>query len=70
MDISMGGDLYDSFVHYQTRMIGELDRMAAQYGFDTLDATRPIDDVCDYLNERVTALLSGGDGAHQQASEG
>lgn len=68
MDIPMGADLYDSFVQYQGRVIGELDRLAAQYGFDTLDATRPIDDVCDYLNERVTALLSDRDG-QQQASE-
>jgi dTMP kinase len=60
MDIPMGEDLYDSFITYQTRVIEELDVLARDYQFDVIDATRPIDDIGEYLNQRVDALLSGG----------
>jgi dTMP kinase len=60
MDIPMGEDLYDSFITYQTRVIEELDVLARDFDFDVIDATRPIDDIADYLNQRVDALLSAG----------
>lgn len=59
MDIPMGEDLYDSFIRYQSRVIEELDGLARDYHFDVIDATRPIDDIGDYLNGRVDALLTG-----------
>jgi dTMP kinase len=58
MDIPMGNDLYDSFIEYQTRVIGELDRLAESYGFQTIDATRPVEEISAFLNQRVTGLLS------------
>ncbi|HET9232870.1 MAG TPA: thymidylate kinase [Candidatus Eisenbacteria bacterium] len=57
MDLPMGSDLFDSFMNYQTRVIEELDRLAGEYGFETLDATRPVDDTAEDLAERVLALL-------------
>jgi dTMP kinase len=57
MDIPMGEDLYDSFVIYQSRLIETLDGLAREYQFDTIDATRPLEDISDYLCERVAALL-------------
>ena len=30
-----------------------------ELGFDTIDATRSVDEISDYLNEQVTALLTG-----------
>ncbi len=59
MDVPMGEDLYDSFIHYQGRVIGELDRLAREYGFQSLDARRPVDEVAEDLCERVTRLLAG-----------
>jgi len=59
MDIPMGADHYESFIHYQGRVIEELDRLGHELGFDTIDATRSVDEICDYLNEQVTALLTG-----------
>jgi dTMP kinase len=58
MDVPMGEDLYESFVHYQRRIIQQLDDLATEYGFLNLDATRDVDDLSDELCERVEALLS------------
>ncbi|MEO6462552.1 MAG: thymidylate kinase [Candidatus Eisenbacteria bacterium] len=58
MDLPMGEDLFDSFVNYQSRVIGELDRLAEEYAFETIDATRPVDEVADLLAERVLRLLA------------
>jgi len=57
MDMPMGEDLYDSFVKYQGRIIHELDGLAREYGFHTLDATRGVDDIADELCASVTRLL-------------
>ena len=60
MDLPMGEDLYDSFINYQRRVIQELDTLAGEYGFQTLDATRPISENAETLAERVSALLLAG----------
>ena len=57
MDVPMGEDLYDSFVHYQRRIIEELDGLAREYGFETLDSTRKLGRISEELCERVTAIL-------------
>jgi dTMP kinase len=57
MDVPMGEDLYDSFVNYQGRVIRELDGLAHEYGFHTLDATRDEDDISDELCASVTRVL-------------
>lgn len=62
MDLPMGGDLYESFIHYQTRVIEELDALAREYVFETIEATQPIEDVSDYLCRHVSALLGSGRG--------
>ena len=66
MDLPMGGDLFDSFVNYQSRVIEELDRLALEYGFETLDATRPVEETADDLSTRVLRLLA----SHPHESEG
>jgi dTMP kinase len=57
MDLPMGSDLYDSFIHYQGRVIEELDRLAAEGGFVTLDATRDVDTNAAELASHVAARL-------------
>ena len=57
MDLPMGADLFDSFVNYQTRVIEELDTLAREYAFETLDATRPVEETAHDLAERVLELL-------------
>ena len=57
MDVPMGEDLYDSFVTYQGRIIREMDGLAREYGFHTLDANRDEDDIADELCASVTRVL-------------
>jgi len=57
MDMPMGEDLYESFVNYQRRIIGELDSLAREYRFETLDATLPVDEIAEDLETRVSRLL-------------
>ena len=60
MDIPMGEDLYESFIRYQGRLIDELDGLAREYHFETLDATRPVDVIGEDLCERVMSIIGGG----------
>jgi dTMP kinase len=53
MDIHLGDDMYDSFVTYQTRLLGEFDKMVESYGFNVIDASRPIEEVFDDLRQRI-----------------
>jgi dTMP kinase len=59
MDIPMGNDLYESFVNYQKRMVEELDSLGREYDFETLDASRPVDEVAGALSQRIEELLEG-----------
>jgi dTMP kinase len=61
MDIPMGADLYESFVNYQGKLIAQLDVLANDYAFETIDATQPVADIHQYLAGRVTALLESGE---------
>jgi dTMP kinase len=58
MDLPMGEDIYDSFMNYQSRVIEELDKLAREYGFQTIDATRDIDSNAEDLARRVEAVLA------------
>jgi dTMP kinase len=57
MDIPFGADLYDSFIEYQRRVILNLDHLAEEYGFHTIDATQDIETNADDLAGRLTRLL-------------
>lgn len=57
MDLHFADDLYDSFCIYQSRLIAQFDQMAEEYGFITIDATRPIPVVFDELKRRIKPLL-------------
>ena len=63
MDLPMGEDLYESFIHYQKRVIDELDVLASESGFHSLDATRSVDENSSELCEDVSRLLGTGRGA-------
>ena len=61
MDLPMGEDIYESFIHYQRRVIEELDGLAREYEFQTIDASRDVDTNADELARRVGAILASGD---------
>jgi dTMP kinase len=57
MDLNLGSDLYDCFKKYQSKLIRELDRMAEEYAFLTLDARKAPNRIQAVLREHVAKLL-------------
>jgi dTMP kinase len=57
MHLALGTDLFDSFVRYQRRLIGEYQRLAEEFGFISIDARRPIDDVQSELRTHIADYL-------------
>ena len=60
MDMHFGDDLFESFVHYQSRLITQLDAMGREYHFQTLDASRPVEHIAEQLKEKMLPLLPQG----------
>ena len=58
MDLHLGDDLFESFVEYQNRMIGQFDKMVEDFGFKVIDASHPIDDVFADLKAQVSEVLT------------
>ena len=58
MDLPMGEDLYESFIRYQSKVIAELDQLAREYHFHTIDATQSVDSISRELCDRVSDLLA------------
>ena len=57
MDLHLGEDLYESFVEYQKRMMGQFDKMVEDYGFKVIDASHSIDQVFTDLKAQMLELL-------------
>jgi dTMP kinase len=53
MDIRCADNLYDSFNVYQSRLIEQFDQMAGEFGFTTVDATRPVQVVFEDLRDII-----------------
>jgi dTMP kinase len=60
MDMRLGEDLYESFVVYQTMLLKEFERMTPEYGFQVIDAMRPIPRVLADIQARMEPLLPAG----------
>jgi dTMP kinase len=60
MDMRLGGDLFESFVNYQTLILEEFETMTTEYGFQVLDASLPVDQLNEQLKKKVLPLLPHG----------
>ena len=58
MDIRCADNLYDSFCVYQSKLIEQFDRMADEFGFTTVDATRQVQVVNEELRRHIRALFA------------
>jgi dTMP kinase len=58
MHLALGSDIFDSFRRYQARLIGEYDRLAEEFDFVTVDATRPVETIQVDLRRHIAAYLS------------
>ncbi|MBL8879033.1 MAG: dTMP kinase [Phycisphaerales bacterium] len=53
-----GLDIYDSFMAYQSQILNEFERIAAEFQFHVLDASGPIEMVQSRLREAVSRAIS------------
>ena len=60
MDMRLGGDLYESFVNYQTRLIAEYEKMVGEFNFHVIDATSPVEHMAEQLKQAILPLLPTG----------
>jgi len=58
MHLALGTDLFDSFERYQSRLIEEYRRLASEFGFVTIDARHPIEDMQAELRQHISEYLS------------
>jgi dTMP kinase len=57
MDMRLGADLFESFVNYQGRMIEQFETMSDAYGFHTIDASLPVEQISEQLKRSILPLL-------------
>lgn len=60
MDMRLGDDLFESFVRYQKLMLTEYDKMALEYHFEVIDATRAPEQIAAQLKHKIQPLLPNG----------
>jgi dTMP kinase len=60
MDMRLGGDLFESFVNYQSLLLKEFDAMTGEYGFRVIDASLPVEQILEQLKEKILPLLPQG----------
>ena len=58
MDMALGEDLFESFCVYQERVIKELDKMADEYNFKIVDASRNPFVILEDLKDLIRPLLN------------
>ncbi len=58
MHLALGSDIFDSFRHYQSRLIREYNRLAQVFRFTTVDARRPIETIQTDLRRHISAYLN------------
>ncbi len=59
MHLALGDDIFESFKHYQGRLIDEYNSLANEFDFTSIDARRSIDTIQGELREHVAAYLAG-----------
>jgi dTMP kinase len=57
MDLGLENDYYDSFIAYQKLLLKNFDRMSGEYGFEVVDASRPVRRVASRLRRSISRLI-------------
>ena len=57
MDLHFADNFYDSFVIYQTQVLKELEELAREYNFITIDADRTPSEIFEDLKRPIRLLL-------------
>lgn len=59
MDIYPSEDMYDGFLKYQTALLAQFDKLAAEFGFVVIDASADAPAVFNQLRDGVSRVLHG-----------
>jgi dTMP kinase len=59
MDLHPSEDMYESFLKYQTSLLGQFDVLAQEYGFEAVDASVDVRTVFDQLRDGISRVLTG-----------
>jgi dTMP kinase len=57
MDLFTGQDMYESFRSYQAALLGEFERLAVEYHFETVDGSADVKTVFGELQQKVMRIL-------------
>jgi dTMP kinase len=60
MDLGLSRDMFDSFLKYQNAMQAAFRRLQKTYGFNIVDANRPVEFVTKELRKKIRAVLDAG----------
>ena len=60
MDMRLGGDLFESFINYQTLLLEQFELMSREYHFHVIDAGQPVEQLSEQLKQRILPLLPVG----------
>ena len=69
MHLALGTDLFDSFQRYQTRLIDEYRKLASEFGFRTVDARMPIEELQTEIRSHIMDYLRTADPARKRGDE-
>ncbi|HET7841986.1 MAG TPA: thymidylate kinase [Terriglobia bacterium] len=59
MDLHPSEDMYESFLKYQTSLLGQFDVLAQEYGFEVVDSSPDVRTVFDQLRDGISRVLTG-----------
>jgi len=57
MDLPLGGDMYDSFIAYQSQLMSVFDTMACEYGFHIVETSDDIENIFERIKTVLEPLL-------------
>jgi thymidylate kinase len=62
--------LFDSFERYQSRLIDEYRRLSSEFGFVSVDARLPLEEIQGELRKHIAEYLSGANGKSRNEPAG
>ena len=62
MDVGFSGDIFDSFLIYQGKMLEQFKRLQKTYGFTMVDGHNSVDDINAELRNQIEQVLLGNNG--------
>ena len=59
-DVGFSTDFYKSFEIYQKKCLEEYNNMKSEYNFKSIDGTKSVDEIHNYMNSEVQKVLDSG----------